>query len=225
MQKRKGKAGNKKPLASRPKNVSNELTDHIPTHKSQTQNHIQTYNSTRGKRGIAVERLSGRRRPCLTAQWASSVYITWRNPTNGSEIVPCCQKFLLKGKKERERVGERHKGGKREREKTGRSCGRGLEGEGREHKAMCFTAYLGLGHYEYRREIKQIRSGMTRAAERAWLQWKYMGLWFTHRSSSRLAIMAVKRVKWKFKRRRKVVLKKTSTIKRKHDVEFVTEKV
>lgn len=57
MEKREGKAGNKKPLASRPKNVSNELTDHIPTHKSQSQNHIQTYTSTGRKRGIAVERL------------------------------------------------------------------------------------------------------------------------------------------------------------------------
>lgn len=36
----------------------------------------------------------------LTVQWASSVNITWRNPTNGSEIVPCCQKFLLKEKGE-----------------------------------------------------------------------------------------------------------------------------
>lgn len=53
---------------------------------------------------------------------------------------------------------------------------RELEGEGRKHKAMCFTAYLGLGHYKYRRDIKQIRSGMTRAAERTGLQWKYMGL-------------------------------------------------
>lgn len=112
----KGKAGNKKPLASRPKNVSNELTDHIPTHKSQSRNHIQTYNSTGGKRGIAVERLSGRRRPCLTVQWASSVYITWRNPTNGSEIVPCCQKFLLKGKK-RAREWEKDLKEERERER------------------------------------------------------------------------------------------------------------
>lgn len=38
---------------------------------------------------------------------------------------------------------------------------------GRKHKAMCFTAYLGLGHYEYRRDIKQIRSGMTQAVQRA----------------------------------------------------------
>lgn len=68
MQKREGKGGNKKPLASRPKNVSNELTDHIPTHKSQSQNHIQTYNSTGRKRGIAVERLSERRRPSLRVQ-------------------------------------------------------------------------------------------------------------------------------------------------------------
>lgn len=114
MQKREGKAGNKKPLASCPKNVSNGLTDHIPTHKSQSRNHIQTYNSTRRKRGIAVERLSARRRPCLTVQWVSSINITWRNPTNGSEIVPCCQRFLLKEKKRR-RVGELYKGGKSER--------------------------------------------------------------------------------------------------------------
>lgn len=71
-------------------------------------------------------------------------------------------------KEERERESEREK----DREKFWR----GLEGEGRKHKAMCFTAYLGLGHYEYRRDIKQIRSGMTWAAERAGLQLKYMGL-------------------------------------------------
>lgn len=56
VQKREGKAGNKKkPLASRPKNVSNELTDHIPTHKSQSQNHIQTRSRTASERGIALE--------------------------------------------------------------------------------------------------------------------------------------------------------------------------
>lgn len=104
-----GKAGNKKPLASHPKNVSNELTDHIPIHKSQSRNHIQTYNSTGRKRGIAVECFSGRRRPSLTVQWASSVYITWWNPTNGSEIVPCYQNFLLKGEKNSEKVGESYK--------------------------------------------------------------------------------------------------------------------
>lgn len=49
-QKRKQGIKKKIPLASRPKNVSNELTDHIPTHKSQSQNHIQTYNSSGRKR-------------------------------------------------------------------------------------------------------------------------------------------------------------------------------
>lgn len=58
----------KKLLASRPKNVSNELTDHIPTHKNRSQNHIQTYNSTGRKRGIAVECFSEKRRPSLTVQ-------------------------------------------------------------------------------------------------------------------------------------------------------------
>ncbi len=42
---------------------------------------------------------------------------------------------------------------------------------GRKHKAMCFTAYLGLGHNEYRRDIKQIRSGMTQAWRELGLQW------------------------------------------------------
>ena len=51
--------------------------------------------------------------------------------------------------KEEKREGERRQG-----------CG-GMVGEGRKLKAMamCFTAYLGLGHFEYRRDIKQIRSG------------------------------------------------------------------
>lgn len=92
-----GKAGNKNPLASRPKNVSNELTDHIPIQKSQSQNHIQTYNSTGRKGRIAVECFSERRRSSLTVQWASSIYITWWNPTNDSEIVPCYQNFVVKG--------------------------------------------------------------------------------------------------------------------------------
>lgn len=123
--KREWKAGNKKLLASRPKNVSNELTDHIPTHKSRSRNHIQTYKSIGGKRRIAVELLSGRRRSSPTDQWALSIYITWRNPTNGSEIVPCCQKFLLKEKK---RQREKYlKGGQRERQREKkdreRSCG------------------------------------------------------------------------------------------------------
>lgn len=66
-------------------------------------------------------------------------------------------KVSLKGKKKWEKdLNE-------ERERLWRR----LEGEGRKHKAMCFTAYLGLGHYEYRRDIKQIRSGMTWAAESA----------------------------------------------------------
>lgn len=56
---------NKKPLASQPKNVSNELTDHIPTHRSETRNHIQTHNSqwnTVGER-CGNARVKGRR-PC-----------------------------------------------------------------------------------------------------------------------------------------------------------------
>lgn len=39
--------------------------------------------------------------------------------------------------------------------------------EGRKLKAMCFTAYLRLGHVEYRGDIKQIRSGIARAKWRA----------------------------------------------------------
>lgn len=72
-------------------------------------------------------------------------------------------------------MGERFKGGKREK-KDREKLWRGLEREGRKHKAMCFTAYLGLGHYEYRRDIKQIRSGMTPAAERAGSTVKIHGL-------------------------------------------------
>lgn len=68
VQKREGKAGNKKPLASRPKNVSNELTDHIPTHRSESRNHIQTYNSSGRRTGVAVERLSGGEGGLLTVQ-------------------------------------------------------------------------------------------------------------------------------------------------------------
>lgn len=44
----------------------------------------------------------------MTGQWASSLYITWRNPTNGSEIVLCCQNFHLKGGK-KETTEERWK--------------------------------------------------------------------------------------------------------------------
>lgn len=94
----------KKTLAWCPKNVSNGLTDHIPTHKSQSRNHIQTHNST-GERGIAVERLSEKRRASLTVQWVTPIDITWRNPTNGSEIVPCCQRFFLKSKRKKGNEG------------------------------------------------------------------------------------------------------------------------
>lgn len=47
---------------------------------------------------------------------------------------------------------------------------------GRKHKAMCFTAYLGLGHYEYKRDIKQIRSGMTQTVNRAGFTMERHGL-------------------------------------------------
>lgn len=39
--------------------------------------------------------------------------------------------------------------------------------KGRKLKAMCFTAYLCLGHVEYRGDIKQIRSGIARPKRRA----------------------------------------------------------
>lgn len=50
---RKKKKTLKKTLASRPKNVSNELADHIPTRKSQ--NHIQTYNNAEKKKKKKVD--------------------------------------------------------------------------------------------------------------------------------------------------------------------------
>lgn len=84
-------------------------------------------------------------------------------------------KVSVKEKKDSNTVGESYNGRERQR-KYREKLLRELEGEGRKHKAMCFTAYLGLGHYEYRRDIKQIRSGMTRAAERTRQQWKYMAL-------------------------------------------------
>ena len=54
--------------------------------------------------------------------------------------------------------------------------GWGVEGGGKEivrrrrkPKARCFTAYLWLGHYEYRGDIKQIRPEMTRVVARTGL--------------------------------------------------------
>lgn len=126
----------------------------------------------------------------MTGQWASSLYITWRNPTNGSEIGLCCQNFHLKGgKKDDERAMERNQGGTR---------GRQWEKErefvrGRKHRVMCFTAYLRLGHYGYRRDIKQIRSGMTWSAQGTGLQWKHMAFSSMHKSTNRPATRLGKR--------------------------------
>lgn len=73
-----------------------------------------------------------------------------------------------------------------------------LEGaEGRKLKAMCFTAYLRLGHVEYRGDIKQIGSGIARAKWRAGstatkktTHTHMEGLGFTHRGHPGLGKVA-----------------------------------
>lgn len=99
-------------------------------------------------------------------------------------------KVSLKEKKRRQYSRRKTQRKREAQRKYGEKLPRELEGEGRKHKAMCFTAYLGLGHYEYRKDIKQIRSGMTRAAERTGQQWKHMALWFTHRSTEEFTMPA-----------------------------------
>lgn len=113
-----GKAGNKKKnktLASCPKNVSNEVTDHIPTHKSQSQNYIQTY-SSKG------------RKSCGTPEWKKEAVSDSLMSNLCLHHMEQCHKwfwncyirpkFLLKGKK---KVGHRYKRGVGEKRQG--SCG------------------------------------------------------------------------------------------------------
>lgn len=72
----------------------------------------------------------------------------WLPITSHDAIPKMAQKWLPTAKKFRK--------GTRESERQSK----------RKHKAMCFTAYLWLGHYEYRTDIKQIRPGMTLSMER-----------------------------------------------------------
>lgn len=126
------KVGNKKALASRPKNVSNELTDHIPTHKSESRNYIQTCITT-------LE--DGNR--CGTPVWEKESF----QQSNEHPLYTTCNASP-------QMLPKLFHGAKKERERKSLCFG----GRERKCQAMCFSAYLKLGHFEYRRDIKQIGS-------------------------------------------------------------------
>lgn len=67
-------------------------------------------------------------------------------------------KWVLK-----KREKEKEWGAKKEEESGRRRLSGWSGGEGRKLQAMYFTAYLCLGHDEYRGDIKQIRSGKSEA--------------------------------------------------------------
>lgn len=101
----------------------------------------------------------------------------------------CCVQsniFSSKGKKttHKKKNWEKHQcgnGGKKRKQENQRE----------KHKAMCFTAYLKLGRYEYSRDLKHIWSGTVQVMERTGQQWKRMAFWFTHSTTHKTTIIEI----------------------------------